>query len=211
MKTRFYLCGLIAVAVAGSAGAANFCGDLKASFGPFDYRHRSENAENFNLVESAHFTSDVENGVKGNTGLIGGDLSYTLVVIPNHLRALTTLSRLAMRSKQVQIDGMRYPVECYFDRAVRFAPDDGSARAQYASYLYMMGKLDKSFAMYKEAARLEPENAVINYNLGLAYARQNDYANAKIHAKKAYAAGFPLPGLKNKLVEAHQWDDKPAE
>ena len=193
---------------AGVHAAANqsFCGNpMKVSYGPFDYRKRAEFVENFNIVEGAHFTSDVENGIKGSTSWIGGDLSYTLIVIPNHHRALTTLTKLAVKRKEAEIFNMRYPVECYFDRAVRFAPDDGSAWTAYGTYLYAVNRPEQAFGMFRQAALVEPDNPTINYNLGLAYAKKKDYVHALTHANKAYAQGFPLMGLKNMLVQAGKW------
>lgn len=189
-----------------AAATDAFCGDpMKVSYGPFDYRKRADFPDAFRLVEGAHFTSDVENGIKGSSSFIGGDLSYTLVVIPNHQRALATLSKLAIRRKEVEIYNMRYPVECYFNRAVRFAPDDGSAWTAYGNYLYAMNRLEQSFAMFKEAVRVDPENPSANYNVGLAYCSHKDYDNALKYAQKAYAADYPLPGLKKKLIEAGKW------
>jgi Tfp pilus assembly protein PilF len=109
----------------------------------------------------------------------------------------------------MQLQGANYPVECYFERAIRFAPDDGVARATYGSYLFSLGKTDRALAMFRQAEVLQPENAAINYNLGLAYLKTKDYAQANTYAKKAYALGFPLPGLKNLLIEAGKWNDKP--
>jgi tetratricopeptide (TPR) repeat protein len=204
----------MALMAAGSAAAAtdgkvNFCGDLKNAYGPFDYRTRSEHAENFELVESAHFTPDVENGIKGNSGRIGADLDYTLRAIPNHHRALAALAKLAVRTKTLQPPGAKYPVECYFERASRFQPNDGGVKAEYGNYLYAMGKTDRAFQMFKEAVELSPDNPTINYNVGLSYYQRKDYDNALLYAKKAYALGFPLPGLKNKLAAAGKWNDKP--
>lgn len=208
MKFSHIATAMLVLTASVGAHAANFCGDLKTSYGPFDYRKRSEFPSNFEIVESYHFTPDVENGIKGATGTIGGDLQYTLAVIPNHLRALATLTRVALSKKAVQLESMKYPVECYFERATRYAPDDGAVRAAYGSYLYALDKPDQAFVMFKEAVRLDPDNPTINYNLGLAYAKRKEYALAMTHAKKAYAQGFPLPGLKNKLIEAGKWNDK---
>jgi tetratricopeptide (TPR) repeat protein len=210
MRSKQSIVALLILLVSGSLQAAGlFCGDLKASYGPFDYRKRDELRTNFDLVEGAHFTSDVENGIKGSTGLVGGDLNYTLMVVPNHQRALATLVRLALRDKAVQVAGMKYPVECYFDRATRFAPDDGAVRATYGNYLFSVGKAEKALEMFKESVALEPDNATFNYNLGLAYLKAKDYEQANTYAHKAYALGFPLPGLKKQLVAAGKWDDKP--
>ena len=195
-------------AAAAAPGQSNYCGELRNAFGPFDYRSRAENVDSFNLVESAHFTAEVENGIKGTTGAVGGDLDYTLRAIPNHHRALAAMARVGARTKSLQIPGAKYPVECYFERAMRFQPNDGGVKAEYGNYLYALGKPEKAFPMFKEAAAMSPENATINYNLGLAYYQKKDYDNAVVYAKRAYSLGFPLPGLKNKLAAAGKWDGK---
>lgn len=207
MKRIRHLSMLMVLAMAGNAGAANFCGDLKNAFGPFDYRERSANADSFHLVESAHFTADVENGVRGSSATVGADLDYTLRAIPNHHRALAAMSRLSARGKVLMVPGAKYPVECYFDRAMRFAPDDGSVRAAYGNFLYAEGKSERAFTLFRQAADLEPDNAAINYNLGLAYFNKKDYDNAQRYAKKAYQKEFPLPGLKSKLQAVGKWDE----
>jgi tetratricopeptide (TPR) repeat protein len=211
MRSIFCIAASIVMVASGSLQAANYCGELTNAYGPFDYRKRSEHVDNFNVVESAHFTPEVENGIKGNTGLIGGDLDYTLRAIPNHHRALAALARVALRDKVVKLPGTKYPVECYFERASRFMPDDGAVLAAYGNYMFSTGQPDKALAMYQQAAALEPENATINYNLGLTYFKKKEFEQANKYAKKAYALGFPLPGLKNKLIEAGQWDDKQLE
>jgi Tfp pilus assembly protein PilF len=101
----------------------------------------------------------------------------------------------------------KWPVECYFNRAIRFAPDDAAVRATYGTYLLALGKTDDAVGMFADAVGMAPEDPTINYNAGLAYFKKKDYAKAREHAKKAYALGFPLPGLKNKLVEAGKWDE----
>ena len=44
-------------------------------------------------VEQHHFTSNIESLRHGNTGTLGGDLSYTLMLFPNHHRALAASHR----------------------------------------------------------------------------------------------------------------------
>jgi uncharacterized protein HemY len=73
--------------------------------------------------------------------------------------------------------------------------------------LLKAGQTDKATEQLEVAVNLEPENPNINYNLGLLYVQKKDYEQAKIYAKKAYDLGFPLPGLKNKLMEAGKWED----
>lgn len=200
-------CLLAATVLLTSTGAhaANYCGELKNHYGPLDYRKRGE--VNLEIVENAHFTPEVEAGIKGTTSYLGGDLDYTLRAIPNHPRALATLAMVALRDKQVKVPATKWPVECYFNRAIRFAPDDAAVRATYGTYLLALGKTDDAVGMFATAAEMAPEDPTINYNAGLAYFKKKEYAKSLVHAKKAYALGFPLPGLKNKLAAAGKWDE----
>ncbi|AKU23085.1 tetratricopeptide repeat protein [Massilia sp. MB5] len=206
MKIKAALAAATLLAASGPLAAKPFCGELVNAFGPFDYR--TPDAEQLHLVEQAHFTEEVEQGLKGNTGTLGADLDYTLRAFPNHTRALETLAKVALRQKAVQLPGGKYPVECYFERAVRFVPDDGAAHAAYAGYLYRIGQPEKALPMLEKAVELDPENPSINYNLGLAYAKMKKYDPAVKYARKAYELGFPLPGLKNMLTAAGKWSDK---
>jgi tetratricopeptide (TPR) repeat protein len=204
--------GLVASASALAAGAPNlpgrgYCGELRNHYGPLDYRKRGE--VNLEIVEYAHFTPEVEAGIKGNTDYIGGDLDYTLRAIPNHPRALNTLATLAARAKVVFFPHTKWPVECYFDRARRFAPDDPAPVVVHGNYLFMLGKLDQALEVFKQAHDLAPEDPTIHYNLGLLYMKKKDSERALEHAQKAYAKNFPLPGLKKQLKEAGKWIEPP--
>ncbi|QGZ40565.1 TPR repeat protein [Pseudoduganella flava] len=191
---------------AGAAFAKPYCGDLTNGFGPYDYREPPPDA--LHLVESAHYTEEVAAGVRGNTGTVGGDLDYTLRAFPNHVKALTTMATVAMRTKVTQLVGAKYPVECYFERAVRFKPDDGMAWAAYGQYVYKLGQEERAMPLLKKAAELVPDNPSVNYNLGIAYFRAKRYDLAVQHAKKAYQHNFPFDGLRNMLVNAGKWDGK---
>jgi TPR repeat protein len=52
-----------------------------------------------------------------------------------------------------------------------------------------------------------PDNATAHYNLGLLYFDKKNYSKAKVHAEKAYALNFPLPGLRNRLKKVGKWSD----
>jgi tetratricopeptide (TPR) repeat protein len=209
MKVLSSIAGTMILCGSFSVQAASYCGNLKNSYGPFDYLKRSEFAENFYLVEMAHFTPEVEQLVRGNTGTIGGDLDYTLRAIPNHHRALASLAKLGLREKTTLVHGTQWSVECYFNRATRFRPDDAGVRNLYGGYLYKLGRINEAIEQLTEAVRLNPENATAHHNLGLIYFQKKDYEKAVLHAKKADALGFPLPGLKNKLSEMGKWNAKP--
>ena len=211
MKKLFHAAVCASVMLTASAAYAenSYCGPLSAGhYGPYDYRTRASGK--LDVVERAHFTAEVEAGVKGSTGYLGQDLNYTLRAIPNHPRALSTLSQIAVRRKVVKIDHMMYPVECYFDRALRFAPDDGVVKAIYGSYLHSAGRANEALKMLQAAVELLPADPTVNYNLGLVYFALKDYSAAMRHARVAYDLGFPLPGLKNKLAKVGKWEQAAA-
>lgn len=200
MKPILSVVAVLAISLTPAAQSAEYCGDLKNAFGPFDYRN-TEDRKNLPIVERAHFTSEVERLVKGNTGRIGGDLDYTLRAFPNHHRALAALANLALRDKNPRPDGARYSVDCFFERAIRFQPSDGIVRMVYGSYLSRLGNAENALKQFNEAVALEPENANINYSLGLLHFKKKNYDDARKYAKKAYSLGFPLPWLKDRLNE----------
>lgn len=203
------LAALLLAGAAGSALAKPYCGELKNAFGPFDYRVANEADKD--IVERIHFTENVEAGVAGATAMLGGDLDYTLRAFPNHPRALATLIRLTRRNGLAarELKGAHYPTECYFERAVRWQPDDAAAWSLYAQYMYAADQSEKAFPMLKKAHELEPENPTYNYNLGLAYAKRKQFDEALPLGQKAYAQGFPLPGLKQMLAKAGKWVEPP--
>jgi Flp pilus assembly protein TadD len=129
------------------------------------------------------------------------------MMFPNHHRALSALGKLALREKTLKPLGAKYSVECFFDRAMRFKPNDGVVRMIYGDFLLKSGHIDKATEQFETAANLDPAHPTINYNLGLLYMKKKDYAQAKTYAKKAYEMGFPLPGLKNQLIQAGKWDE----
>jgi tetratricopeptide (TPR) repeat protein len=184
--------------------SAPHCGDFALQGG--DYTN-SADKQLLATVEQYHFTSDVEHLNKGSSGTVGSDLSYTLMMFPNHHRALAALSKLSLRDKTLKPAGAKYSVECFFDRAMRYKPKDAVVRMIYGSHLLKTGQTEKATEQLKEAVSLQPENATINYNLGLLYMQRKNYEEARNYAKKAYELGFPLPGLKNQLMQAGKWEE----
>jgi tetratricopeptide (TPR) repeat protein len=201
MKAVSKLTLILALVAPLEALAKNYCGELANHYGPLDYRKGP-----FDIVERAHFTEEVEKLVKGSTGSLGGDIDYTLRAIPNHARALASLAKLGLRKKGERIEGLKWSVECYFDRAMRFQPDDAAVRSVYGSYLYKLGRSGEAIEQLTEAIRLDPENGTANYNLGLIYFEKKNYEKAAVYAKRAEAIGFPILGLKNKLVAKGMWN-----
>ena len=178
------------------------CGSLEASYGPFDYTNPTHVRNKLPIVEKGHFTRDVENLILGSsTANPMGDISYTLRTFPNHHRALYAMSRYMLRLDNRPIAGVRNSPECWFDRAMRFNPTDGTVRIIYGLYLHRIDSYDKSLERYTEALVLIPNSAELHYNLGLLYFDMGDYESSKKHAEVAYGLGFPLPALKRKLQE----------
>ena len=209
MKIVSLLIGaVIAVCATGSVSAANYCGELKNAYGPFDFRKAASLPQQYNLVISAHFTAEVEQNIKGISSQIAGDLDYTLRAWPNHPRALAAMSRQGIIEKKMTPNGAKWPVDCYFVRALQFAPDDGTVHAVYGNHLLAHGKDAAAMAEFKRAVEMEPDSPSINYNAGLAYFKTKDYDKALLHAQKAYSRNFPFNGLKNKLASVGKWDDK---
>lgn len=192
-----------------SLQAANFCGEVRVNQSGGDYTN-SNDRDKLKLVEEFHFTPQVEKLISGQSGYIGGDLDYTLRHFPNHHRALAAIGNLAIRDKTQRPQGATLPVECYFDRAIRFKPADGMVRMVYSSYLLKINQPERAMEQLKIAIGLQPDHPNINYNLGLLYFQKKDYEQANLYAQKAYASGFPLPGLKNKLISLKKWDESKA-
>ena len=206
-----YLAGrLLAGALAG-AGA----GALAAECPPYvkgttggDYTSAEDRAD-LKVVEQYHFSRAVETLTQGMTGSLGADIGYTLEHFPNHHRALASMAKLGLRLKSAQPPGARYSVSCFFERAIGFAPHDVTARMVYGNYLLAAGQDAAALEQLDAASSLAPEQATIQYNLGLMYVKKKEYEKASAHAQKAYALGFPLPGLKNKLKAAGKWREPP--
>jgi Tfp pilus assembly protein PilF len=169
-----------------------------------DY-HNAEDAKGLAVVEQFHFGPQVEALRRGMTGSLGSDIGYTLEHFPNHPRALAAMARLALRSKMPHVPGARHSVECYFERALAYLPDDGATRALFGAYLLSLKRNEEAAKQLQAAVDAQPDNAVAWYNLGLAHVRGKAWPRALAAAHKAYALGFPLPGLRQQLQAAREW------
>lgn len=216
MKSVMQAHWLLAALLISSAGVASaqlgpeVCGDpFRNHYGPFDYRITT--GEQRDIVERVHFTPVVESLRAGNTSMgPGGDLEYTLNVFPNHHRALMSLMKFALREKSNHPGKVRISVECRFDRAERFRPEDAMVKVILGLYLLQSGKPQPAVAKLEEAATLDSGNVNVYYNLGLAYVELKQYDKALKNAHLAYGAGFPLPGLRDKLQRAGKWQEPAA-
>ena len=194
---------LLAATFASAAVAFEDCGELGNAYGPYDYRTQKDKLV---IVEGAHFTQDVEALRRGTTGSLGADIDYTLRASPNHHRALIAMGNLARKLNIEQPPGAKYTLACYFDRAIRFAGNDGVVRLIYGTHLSRAGKKTEALQQLELALSLDPNSANIHYNLGLLYFDLKDYPKARHNAQRAYELGFALPGLKRMLEGVGQWE-----
>lgn len=192
---------LVAACTASAQSAVPACGAIGPTRG--DY---IGNRQNLAIVERGHFTPQVEQLIRGESGTnIGGDLDYTLKSFPNHHRALAAMVRLAEVQKTPQPRGASYTVECYFDRALRFRADDVVARMLYAQFL-IRNKRDADAAAQLERALVDAaDDPLTHHNVGLLYFDLKRYDKALAQAHRALALGSARDDLRTKLKEVGQW------
>ena len=183
----------------------NPCWGHSRAYGPYDYRKTTP--ENHNLVESYHFTPEVEALVRGKSASVGGDIDYTLRAFPNHPRALWAYVRLHLsrdrdeyqEQKRQQAQSGGAPPECYFNRALVAIPDDPIVSKIYGIYLHRVGELEEAMNQYQRAETGMEGDAELAYNMGLLYFELGDISEAKRYAMKAERLGYPLQGLQRKI------------
>lgn len=207
MSNRITLILALALAGAATCHAGTDCPPLAPNTTTGGDYTNPDDRQKLEVVERFHFTPNVERLERGQSASIGADMSYTLEHFANHHRALAALARLAVREKNPRPHGAKLAVDCYFGRAIAYRPDDARVRTLFGGYLLALGQEAAALAQLEEAARLDPRNATNHYNLGLLYVRQKEYAKARAAARLAYGSGFPLPGLRNKLQAAGQWQE----
>ena len=209
------------------------CGDPYDSSGVGPYNHYDPMlVREIELVVTHHFTPYMEEmAINGSTlrraviqeervgglALVAGNLDYTLRAIPNHARALYAMGVWQLRERDkdmqgflsAQADGGFKSAECYFKRAIMFAPEDAQVRVAYAIFRHKQGRLDLAEEQYLEAISLVPNNPEAHYSIGLLYVDMEDFDSARKHAWRAYELGYPLPGLRNALQRRGVWREPP--
>ena len=181
----------------------NGCGSLKENYGPYDYR--TERFGKLKVVENHHFAPQVESLVKGQSSYLGDDLSFVLRVSPNHHRALLSIMRYGEKTKSPQPPYLQYSIDCYFDRAIRFQPDDTVVRSLYAQYLIKTGRPNLAIPQLEAADSYAKDNPLSHYNIGLIYFELKDYGRALDQEHKAMRLGLTRPGLADALRSVNRW------
>jgi len=184
--------------------AQNPCGPLRnPAYGPFDYRVALPDQKS--MVERIHFTPGVEMLQTRTTGPFGGDIGYTLRAFPNHVRALASMQRLAEKEKRNPPEGAPYTVECFYERALRFQPNDYGVRLLYANFLVGKGGIEEAERHLAYVAETQADNPFAIYNIGLIYFDMKNYEQALAYAHKAMSMGLLRTELKTRLEHVNKW------
>jgi tetratricopeptide (TPR) repeat protein len=188
------------------------CDGGQPEFGPYDYLHRNQLTEQLAVVERFHFDENVENLRKGISDSAIADVDYTLRAFPNHHRALQSAVKYRFRQKRWPKNSKSSKAECYLRRAIEFSPNDPTLQPLLAYVLHRLNKPQMAMPVYRKAIEEQPSNIMLQYNLGLALTDLKRYGEATKVANEVYAADFPLPGLRNRLIAAGTWKntDKPS-
>lgn len=177
--------------------------------GPHDYRKVRD--RRLLVVETHHFTKDVESLRKGaSTTDIGADIAFTLRHFPNHHRALLAMAKLGERMKTLQVPKSEYPIDCWFDRATRFASDDHVSHMLYAQWLAKNRRLPEALSYMAKADALGADSPLTLQSLGLLYLELGQPALALERAHRAYALGLQSPMLRDALKSAGHWAEPAA-
>ena len=91
---------------------------------------------------------------------------------------------------------------------MEFQPKDGKVRLIFGMELVRDGKPRDGLVHLRAAEELSENDPNVYYNLGLAYFDLSDFDEALKYARKAYALGFPLPGLRDKLKRTGKWREE---
>jgi tetratricopeptide (TPR) repeat protein len=132
------------------------------------------------------------------------EYEFILHQFPNHPQALLGMLELCKLAPQPKC----MPTE-FLERAIEVNPKAAGTYTVQGVYFTRIGKYPAAIDSYQIALSLQPDSANAHYNLGLAYFETKQYPLANEHAQKAYALGFPLPALREKLQREGQW--KPIE
>lgn len=202
------MAAVIAVhAPSATADAETECGTLEWNYGPYDYRLITPHQRR--LVETAHFTAGTENLTESATGNFGADLKYTLSVFPNHPRALLAMERLAAKEKRDPPFGAKYTVECFYERALRYKPDDPVPRMLYVSFLIKKNRLDDARRHLQYVVDKTEESPLTQFNAGMLYFDMKDYDKALAQAHRVIAMGSDRRELRDRLASVGRWIEPP--
>ena len=154
-----------------------------------------------------HFQPFVEQLIRGQTGALGADIAFTLRAIPNHPNALMSMMLLGEKEKTSNPRGSDYSVECWFERAIRFRPDDNVVRMIYTNFLTKNKRRPEAMQQLDIVLTMAKDNALTYNNVGLLYFDLGEYQKALVQAHKAIELGLNRPDLPRQLQSVGKWSD----
>ena len=193
------------------SGEDSTCGPLRppGQYGPYDFR---KDRDKISVVVDNHFQPMVEHLISGQTSMyVGGDIDFTLRAIPNHPNALMSMMLLGEKEKTTAPRGSRYSVECWFERAIRFRPDDNVVRMIYTNFLTKKKRKPEAMQQLDIVLTTAKDNALTYNNVGLLYFDLGEYQKALVQAHKAIELGLNRPDLPRQLQSVGKWSDPVAE
>lgn len=202
----------VAAAQTKATATPNACGPLANHFGPGPFDYRNDRSK-IDIVEQYHFTPEVELLLRGKTtAYLEEDIAYTLRAFPNHPRALVALTRLGEKTKSQQPGRLEWPIECFYERALRFRPDDRVVRMLYADYLGQR-KRQKEALIQLDYVRdsLAGDDPLTRYNLGMLYLELGRPEDALAEARRARALGVQRRELIDQLQTRGLWREPDAD
>jgi tetratricopeptide (TPR) repeat protein len=132
----------------------------------------------------------------------GYTLRNTTSASPLYSNVLTNLARVA------QAEGNVPGAEGFFDQALQAKPGDAQTYVAMAILYRDTKRLPKAREILEKGLTATEGKAVeIHYTLGLICFDLKDSSCAVEHARVAYDAGYPLPGLKDKLAKGGLWTE----
>ena len=134
------------------------------------------------------------------------DLHWTFERWPNHYLAFQLLQRFEAGGGHADY---YVSVSCYFERAKWFAPDDANILVLQGVYEHKKGLDDLAERSWLRALQIDHDATEAHYNLGLMYFNKQNFSKSVEHARLAYDLGYPLPGLKSKLIKKGYWQESP--
>lgn len=186
------------------SGEDSSCGPLRppGQYGPYDFR---SDRDKLPVVVNNHFSPLVEQLIRGQTSTLGADIAFTLRAIPNHPNALMSMMLLGEKEKTTNPRGSGYSVECWFERAIRFRPDDNVVRMIYTSFLTKNKRKPEAMQQLDVVLTTAKDGAFTHNNVGLLYFDLGEYQKALDQAHKAIKLGLNRPELRDQLLSVGKW------
>ena len=176
-----------------------------------DYRDQSAaKVWLINDITQNHCNANVQSlkgNIHGNPRFIMDDIHYTLERVPNHRPCLAAVMKYqSKKGYPFYPNEAHYPTaECYLLNARQVFPDDYFVVGIMGVEQYNRGHYEQAAKTFESVLEKQPKNAEVLYNLGLTYFAMKDYPRAAKSAEQSYGLGFPLPGLKRKLIQVGAW------